>query len=64
MTTNHQPPVDVANEPVDLTQDDGGFMDTGVLHDERICNECGNDLACQGYQMCSECLEKLGHEGR
>jgi hypothetical protein len=25
---------------------------------ETICVECGNDLACEGYQLCSECLEK------
>lgn len=22
-----------------------------------ICVECGNDLVCEGYTMCSECLE-------
>jgi len=60
MSANH---TDIAKEPVDRT-DDAGFMDTGVLHEERICTECGNDLACAGYQMCSDCLEELGHEGR
>lgn len=25
--------------------------------DEKICEECGNDLACDGYRYCSECLE-------
>lgn len=54
--------IDVAKEPVDLIQDDE-FMDTGVLHEERICVECGNDLACEGFRMCSECLEKAGHAG-
>lgn len=52
-------PVDVAREPVDRN-DDAEFMDTGVLHDERICVECGDDLATEGYSMCSECLEKFG----
>jgi hypothetical protein len=49
--------VDVAREPVDLN-DDAAFMDTGVLHEERICIECGDDLATQGYAMCSDCLER------
>jgi predicted amidophosphoribosyltransferase len=22
-----------------------------------ICEECGNDLAAEGYKVCSECLE-------
>jgi hypothetical protein len=30
--------------------------------EEVICEECGNDLACEGYIYCSECLELLGHE--
>jgi len=60
MSANH--PIDIAKEPVDLTQDDE-FMDTGVLHEDRICVECGNDHACEGFRMCSDCLEKLGHEG-
>ena len=25
---------------------------------EEICIECGNDLVCEGYTMCSECLEE------
>jgi hypothetical protein len=49
---------DIAKEPVDLTEDDE-FMDTGVLYEERICANCGDDLATQGYQFCSDCLEKL-----
>ena len=49
---------DIAKEPVDLTEDDG-FMDTGVLHEERICVNCGDDLAAQGYRFCTECLEEL-----
>ena len=50
-------PLDVASEPVDLNTD-ADYMDTGVLHEERICTECGNDLATQGFRLCSECLEK------
>lgn len=61
MSTQRQ---DIAKEPVDLTRTDDGFMDTGVLHEERVCNECGNDLATQGFQMCSDCLEEAGHDGR
>lgn len=56
MATEEKGPIDVAREPVDLTQDDE-FMDTGVLHDERICVECGNDTAAAGYRYCSDCLE-------
>ena len=26
-----------------------------------ICQECGNDEACEGYKYCSDCLEELGH---
>lgn len=29
------------------------------MAEERICEECGNDLACEGYRLCSECLERL-----
>lgn len=54
--------IDIAKEPVDRNSD-ADFMDTGVLHQERICSECGNDLACQGYNMCSDCLEEAGHDG-
>lgn len=50
-------PMDVASEPVDLN-DDASYMDTGVLHAERICTECGNDLATKGHNLCTECLEK------
>ena len=24
-----------------------------------ICQECGNDLVCEGYDYCSDCLELL-----
>jgi predicted amidophosphoribosyltransferase len=27
---------------------------------EHICEECGNDLVCEGFRMCSDCLEKFG----
>jgi hypothetical protein len=50
---------DIAKEPVDIN-DDVSFMDTGVLHEERICVECGDDVAVKGFRMCSECQEKLG----
>jgi hypothetical protein len=26
---------------------------------ERICEECGDDLACEGHRFCSECLESI-----
>lgn len=52
---------DIAREPVDRNSDTE-FMDTGILHDERICIECGDDLACQGYKKCSDCLEKFGED--
>jgi len=52
-------PMDVAKEPVDLN-DDAAFMDTGVLHEGRVCVECGNDLAIQGHKYCSDCLEVHG----
>jgi hypothetical protein len=25
-----------------------------------VCVECGNDLACEGYNLCSDCLEVFG----
>lgn len=25
---------------------------------EKVCEDCGDDLACEGYPYCSECLEK------
>ena len=24
---------------------------------EKICTECGDDLVCEGYELCSDCLE-------
>lgn len=39
----------IIDEIVDLVQE--GY--------ELICQECGNDLVCQGYLECSDCLEKL-----
>jgi transcription elongation factor Elf1 len=53
-------PKDIASEPVDFVDDE--YMDTGVLREERICVECGDDLACQGYSKCSDCLEKFGED--
>ena len=29
-----------------------------VVSRETICTECGNDLVCEGYELCSECLEQ------
>ena len=26
---------------------------------DKICEECGNDLVCEGYRYCSECLETI-----
>lgn len=54
---------DLAMEPVDRN-DNSDYMDTGVLHQGRVCTECGNDLATKGYRMCTKCLEKAGHDGR
>lgn len=53
---------DIAKEPVDFTNDADDFMDTGVLHEGRICTECGNDLAAQGMRVCTECAEALSKE--
>lgn len=60
---NQERHIDTAREPVDVAEDDE-FMDTGVLHEGRICVECGNDLACQGYKYCSDCLETLFPDGK
>jgi hypothetical protein len=27
---------------------------------DRICVECGNDLACEGHDLCSDCLPLYG----
>lgn len=27
--------------------------------DDRVCVECGNDLATYGYALCSDCLQEL-----
>jgi hypothetical protein len=48
---------DIAKEPVDLTTD-ADFMDTGVLHEDRICSNCGDAAAARGFRMCTDCLEK------
>lgn len=26
---------------------------------ELICPECGDDLVCEGYAYCSDCLEQI-----
>lgn len=46
--------VDVAREPVDLNTD-AEFMDTGVLHEERLCAACGKNPAARGNNACKEC---------
>lgn len=28
-----------------------------LLHVEPICVECGDDLAAEGHDLCTECLE-------
>lgn len=28
----------------------------------RACIECGNDDPCEGYEVCSDCLEMYGDE--
>lgn len=29
---------------------------------EPICEECGNDLACDEFSLCSDCLEVSWHD--
>lgn len=29
-----------------------------IRPEDKICVECGNDLVCEGYELCSECLEQ------
>lgn len=48
---------DIAKEPVDLT-DDAEFMDTGVLHEGRVCTKCADHAAARGQHLCKDCLEK------
>lgn len=33
------------------------------MTEERICEVCGDDLACEGSRACLDCLEELGHDG-
>lgn len=47
---------DIAKEPVDVTSDDE-YMDTGVLHDHRVCTSCG-EKAARGHRLCSKCLNE------
>lgn len=30
-----------------------------MTEDLPICEECGNDHVCEGYRLCSECMERL-----
>jgi predicted amidophosphoribosyltransferase len=32
------------------------------MSEELICVECGDDLATEGYLVCSDCLEELGDQ--
>lgn len=51
-------PMDVASEPVDLTNDDAAYMDTGVLHQGRICSKCAKNPVVKGKSLCVECEKK------
>lgn len=57
---------DIAREPVDLAgeEDQDEFMDTGVLHDGRVCSNCGNELAAQGRRLCPACLKRAGKDSK
>lgn len=53
------------NQPTGYDCMTAGGRFTRKLHQARllasegpICIECGNDLACEGYLLCSECLEQ------
>lgn len=49
--------MDVAREPVDISsEDDQEFMDTGVLHENRVCTNCQKRSAKAGHTMCSSCM--------
>ena len=50
----------IANEPVDLagSQEQDEFMDTGVLHEGRVCTDCGTELAARGKRLCPACAKK------
>ena len=28
-----------------------------AMTEEKICEECGDDLVCAGFRFCSDCLE-------
>jgi hypothetical protein len=49
---------DIAREPVDLSEDDTEFMDTGVLHEGRLCTNCGDQMAARGKRVCTGCQRK------
>lgn len=55
MELDQEQGVDVAREPVDLNTD-AEFMDTGVLHEKRVCAECGDKAAQKGKNVCKDCL--------
>lgn len=53
--------MDIAREPVDLSSDDE-YMDTGVLHDGRVCTKCQDRAAKAGHTMCVVCLRGTGKD--
>jgi hypothetical protein len=60
----------------DATDELIGLMDTPELaevvvgavnavedrDEELVCTNCGNDLACEGYLWCSDCMEEEASE--
>lgn len=33
------------------------------MDDELVCEACGDDLACEGWVLCLECLENMTDVG-
>lgn len=54
MEVEQEKGVDVAREPVDLNTA-AEFMDTGVLHEKRMCVQCGEQPAAKGKNVCKDC---------
>ncbi len=54
MEQDQEKGVDVAREPVDLNTS-SEFMDTGVLHEKRVCVRCGKASAAKGTNTCKDC---------
>lgn len=51
-----QQQTDVAKEPVDRNND-ADFMDTGVLHEGRVCATCKDKPAARGLNVCLKCKQ-------